>query len=161
MKVAKSKVVTLEFTLKDDQGHVIETSDRTEPIIYLHGYDNLIPGLEKALENRENGDSFTVTIPPEQGYGLRDERLVMVVDKSELGIDEKIEIGMELEAHTEDNMQVFYVTAINGNSVTLDGNHPLSGITLVFSVKVTDIRDATKEEIKHEHVHGDGHHSCE
>lgn len=161
MEIKKNKVVSFDYTLKDDQGNIITTSKDTGPLVYLHGYDNLIPGLEQSLENRKLGDLFKVTIPPEQGYGLYDDNLVMTVKKDDLELEEEITVGSELEAHIGDDVQLFYVKELDGNIVVLDGNHPLAGMILVFEVKVLDIREATKEEEKHGHAHsGEEGHSC-
>ena len=155
MKITKNKIATLDYTLKNDKGDIINTSDKDGPIMYLHGYENLIPGLENALENREKGESFEISVLPEQGYGNYDENLIITVKKKDLELDEEIELGMELEARTEDSTQLFYVSELDGDDVTLDGNHPLAGMTLFFTIKIIDVRDATTEEIEHQHVHMD------
>ncbi|MBN2442366.1 MAG: peptidylprolyl isomerase [Spirochaetales bacterium] len=161
MEIKKNKVVTFDYTLKDEEGNILDTSDENEPLSYLHGYDNLIPGLEKSLDKKKVGDSFKVTVTPEEGYGVYDENLLVTVEKGELGLETDIEIGSELEAHSDEGMQVFYVSKLDGDNVVLDGNHPLASKTLFFDVTVTDIRDATKEEIEHGHIHGDDDDCCE
>ena len=158
MQISKNKVVTMEYTLTGDGGEVLDSSDGGEPLAYLHGVGGIIPGLEEALEGKAAGDALNVTIAPDKGYGNRDEQLINSVPKSEFaGIDD-LQEGMPLQAQTEQGVQVFWVTKIEADSVTVDGNHPLAGMTLNFDVKVVEVRDATQEELTHGHVHGPGGH---
>lgn len=160
MQVAKHKVVSFEYTLRDDNNVVIDTSEGGQPLTYIHGTGNLISGLEKALIGKSAGDSFKVTIPPEEGYGTRDDQLLEVVPRNRFGASgEEVKAGMQFYAEGGSDLQVITVVKVEGDDVTVDGNHPLAGMTLNFAVKVVDVRDATEEEVMHGHVHGpDGHH---
>jgi FKBP-type peptidyl-prolyl cis-trans isomerase SlyD len=157
MKIDKDKVVTLEYTLKNTQGDVLDATGEEAPFAYLHGHHGIIPGLEKSLEGKKQGAEIDVVVPPEEGYGLHDESLIQVVEKVLFG-SMLVEPGMQFHAQTNQGNQVVTVTRVDGNEVTIDGNHPLAGETLHFNVRVLGIRDATAEEIAHGHVHGSGGH---
>ena len=136
MQIANDKVVMIHYTLTNDEGDLLDSSKDQDPLAYLHGFGNIIPGLEKALTGRSIGDTFKIEIAPEDGYGVRDNEMVQSVPRSAFeGVDD-----------------------IDGDEVILDGNHPMAGITLHFDVEVTDIREATREELEHGHVHGAGGH---
>jgi FKBP-type peptidyl-prolyl cis-trans isomerase SlyD len=153
MVVEKDRVVTIEYSLKDDGGNLIDSSEGSEPLVYLHGNGNLIPGLEKELAGKNAGDKLSCVIAAADAYGERDDSLVFKVAKSEFdGAD--VEIGMQFEAQGEEGAQVVTVIAVEGDEVTIDANHPLAGENLHFDVKVVEVREATKEEIEHGHVHG-------
>ena len=157
VNVTAQKVVSIEYTLTSDQGEVIDSSVGRDPLVYLHGANNIVPGLEKALENKSAGESIDVAVPPEEGYGLRDARLVRNTPMRKLP-DGKAQVGQRLRVQTEHGPRILTVTAIKGDYATLDANHPLAGKTLHFKVKVVDVRDATAQELEHGHVHGpDGH----
>ena len=155
MKIAKHTVVTIDYTLTDDAGTVIASSRGQAPLAYLHGLGNLIPGLESALEGQTAGASLQVRVEPEQGYGVRDQRLVQAVPREAFEGDE-LEAGMRFRARTADGEMVFMVVEVGREEVTVDGNHPLAGVPLNFDVKVVGVRAATAEELDHGHVH-DGH----
>lgn len=158
MSVAANKVVTIHYTLTNDEGKVLDSSEGHEPLAYIHGGGNIIPGLEKALTGRAVGDQFNISIPPEEGYGKRDEDLVQTVPKNAFqGVDEILP-GMQFQAQTPDGIQLVTVVKVEGDEVTLDGNHPMADLTLNFSVEITSIRDASQEELDHGHVHGPGGH---
>ncbi len=159
MKIEKHKVVSIDYTLKDDYGNIIDSSRGGEPLAYIQGMGNLIPGLEDALEGNAKGDRLSVSVPPERGYGVRDDRLIHVLRKDQFeGVDE-LEVGMQFHAHADNgSVQTVVVTKIEGDNVTIDGNHPLAGKNLHFEVAVVEVRDATKEEMDHGHVHGPGGH---
>ncbi len=158
MSVAVNKVVTIHYTLTNDEGKVLDSSEGHEPLAYIHGGGNIIPGLEKALTGRAVGDQFNVSIPPEEGYGKRDEDLVQTVPKNAFqGVDEILP-GMQFQAQTPEGIQLVTVIKVEGDEVTLDGNHPMADLTLNFSVEITSIRDASQEELDHGHVHGPGGH---
>jgi FKBP-type peptidyl-prolyl cis-trans isomerase SlyD len=127
-------------------------------LAYLHGAGNIIPGLENALEGKKAGDSLKVTIAPEDGYGEKSEGLIQVVPKDMFQGVETVEVGMQFHAQTDHGMQVITVAAVDGNNVTVDGNHPLAGQTLNFDVKIIEVRAASPEELDHGHVHGAGGH---
>ena len=158
MQITKDKVATIDYTLKNDAGDVIDTSDGREPLAYLHGRANIIPGLESALEGQSPGDEIEVSVPPEEGYGIRNESLRQKVDRSQFqGIDE-LEIGMHFRVPSERGDMIIRVDEIEEDTVTIDGNHMLAGQTLHFAVTVRDVREATEEEKAHGHVHGPGGH---
>jgi len=151
------KVVSIQFTVKNaDTGDVIESSEGSEPLVYLHGFNNLVPGLENALTGKTVGDSYDVTVSPEEGYGVRDESLVQDVPKAAFQGIEKVEVGMEFQADSPNGPVVVEVTKIEGDTVTVDSNHPLAGVTLGFSGVIEEIREATDSELEHGHIHGPG-----
>jgi FKBP-type peptidyl-prolyl cis-trans isomerase SlyD len=154
MQISKNKVVAIDYTLTDNEGVVIDSSDGGEPLAYIQGIGNIIPGLEVALEGRQVGDNLKVTIKPDAAYGERDEELLQVVSKSAFGNPEQLEVGAQFEAQHGDHQHVYTVMEINGDKVTIDGNHPLAGVTLNFDVTVKEVRDATAEEMSHGHAHG-------
>ncbi|MDF3818597.1 peptidylprolyl isomerase [Leptospira sp. 96542] len=154
--ITKGKVVGFSYHLKNDQGETLDQSD--EPLLYLHGWQNIIPGLEKELEGLVDGDAKEVTVAPEDGYGTYNEALIFQVPKAELPKDAELEVGMEFQTDTPDGQMVLYLQEVRENDVILNGNHPLAGETLHFSVTIKSIREATKEEIQHGHVHGPGGH---
>ena len=158
MQIEKNKVVSIDYTLKDDDGKILDTSEGREPLNFIHGNGHLIPGLEEALEGKTKNDKLNVAIPPEKGYGLRSEEMIQSVDKSNFDKDAQIEVGMQFQAQMDQGVQMFTVTKIEEKKVTLDGNHPLADKTLHFDVDVKDVREATKEELEHGHVHGPGGH---
>ncbi len=153
MQIAKNAVVAIDYTLRDTDGEVLDASPEGQPLQYLHGAGNIIPGLEKALEGKAAGDDVDVSIPPADAYGERDERLQQDVPKSMFEGVEQIEAGMRFQAQTQSGPQVVTVAAVTGDQVTVDANHPLAGQTLNFKVKVSDVRAASDEEIEHGHVH--------
>ena len=152
MLVTKNNVVTINYTLSDDEGNILDTSEGREPLSYLHGVGALISGLESALEGKTDGDSFSVSIPPEDGYGEWDEHLVQSMPANSFG-EQKIEVGMEVEVQTSEGLQVFTVIDLENDNVILDGNHPLANVTLNFDLMVLNVRAATPEELNHGHVH--------
>ena len=158
MQIAKNKIVTIDYTLTDDEGVVMDSSKGGEPLAYVHGIGNIIPGLEAALEGKNPGDAFKVTIPPAEAYGERDEELVRVVSRHVFADVDDLEVGMQFQGRSGEHVREFAVAAIDGDDVTIDGNHPLAGVTLNFDVTVVGVRNATAEELSHGHVHGpDGH----
>jgi len=154
MTISKDRVVTLDYNLKDADGELIDSSEGGEPLVYLHGNDNIIKGLERHLDGKKAGDSVNCVVPAAEGYGERDESLVFKVAKSEFGPEAQVEVGMQFEAHGEDGTQIVTVVGMAGDEVTIDANHPLAGEELHFSVKVVGVREATSEELEHGHVHG-------
>jgi FKBP-type peptidyl-prolyl cis-trans isomerase SlyD len=157
MKIDKDTAVTLTFKVADATGKVIDNG--TEPMVYLHGgYDNTFPKIEETLQGQEAGYQVTLTLSPEDSFGERDEALVTTIDKKDF--PPGVKVGGQLQGRGEDGQDVvFNVLKIKGPVVYLDGNHPLAGKTLSFSIKVIDVRVATSEEIAHKHVHGEhGHH---
>lgn len=158
MNIAKHTVATIHYTLTDTDGHVLDTSKGGEPLAYIHGIGAIIPGLEAALEGKAPGENLTVSIPPQAGYGERDESLIHIVSRQQFDQAEDLEVGMQFRARTDTGSRIMTIVGIDGNQVTLDGNHPLAGETLNFDVTVVDVRQATEEELNHGHAHsGDGH----
>jgi FKBP-type peptidyl-prolyl cis-trans isomerase SlyD len=158
MTIAPDTVVTIHYTLKDDAGDVIDSSSSGEPLAYLHGHGNLVPGLERELTGKKAGDKLSVKLLPSDGYGDFDKALVQRVPRRALKGIKNLNVGMRLHAQTEHGPQAVTVTQIQGDMVTLDGNHPLAGKNLNFDIEVTDVRAATAEELEHGHVHGPGDH---
>ncbi len=159
MHVEKNRVVTLNYTLRDEQGTILDASNGRRPLSYLHGKGNIIPGLEQALVGKAAGDKLDVTVAPEQGYGPRDERLVQIVPRTKFGDVEGLAPGMQVRATGQRGPRMVTVVRVDRDFVTIDGNHPLAGRTLHFSVEVAEVRKATHDEVAHGHAHGpDGHH---
>ena len=159
MSITEKKVVTINYTLKDDDGNVIDSA-QDGSFAYLHGADNIIPGLEQALEGKTEGESLSVSVEPANGYGERNDSMSQVVSKEMFEGDEEISVGMQFHAEAPDGQPVVVtVTHLDGDNVTVDGNHPLAGVNLNFEVDIVTIRDASDEEMEHGHVHGpEGHH---
>jgi len=158
MNISENCVASIHYTLTDGEGKVIDTSEGQEPLAYLHGAGNIIPGLEKALLGKAVGDKFNVSISASEAYGLRDGSMVQELPSNMFSGIENIEVGMEFHAETEHGLQVVTVTKLEGDNVTIDGNHPLAGVDLTFDVEVAEIRAASAEELEHGHAHGAGGH---
>jgi len=158
VEITADRVVTIHYTLKDDGGAVLDSSAGGEPLAYIQGHGNLVVGLEKALEGKQDGNSVSVIVSPAEGYGIRDESLIQRVPKRALQGSGTIKKGMQFQARTDDGMRLFTVTAIIGDMITLDGNHPLADQNLHFDVNIVGVREATAEELEHGHVHGPGGH---
>jgi len=157
MKIEKDTVVTLQFKVAEANGKLIEQS--REPMVYLHGgYENTLPKIEEALDGKQPGDQVNLQLKAEDAFGVRNESLVRTIPKKDF--PPGVKVGGQLEGRTDDGTpHVFHVMKIKGDTVHLDGNHPLAGRDLRFSLKVTGVRAATAEEIEHKHVHGEhGHH---
>jgi FKBP-type peptidyl-prolyl cis-trans isomerase SlyD len=149
----------IHYTLKDEDGGVIDSSAGSDPLAYIQGHGNLVTGLEKALEGKQEGSSLAVSVQPEDGYGKYDAALIQRVPKRTLQGSGEVKKGMQFQARTPDGMRLFTVTGVMGDMVTLDGNHPLADKTLHFDVQIVSVREATTEELEHGHVHGAvGHH---
>jgi len=154
MKIETDKVVSIDYTLKDDQGTVIDTSNERGPLSFIFGNGTIIPGLENELEGKEKGDSFSVTVEPKDGYGEYDDSMMFEVGKDQFQDSSQIEEGMQVQAqNNQGQIQILTVKDIGDEKVTLDANHPLAGQKLFFDVSVTDVRNATEEELDHGHVH--------
>jgi FKBP-type peptidyl-prolyl cis-trans isomerase SlyD len=154
MQIAKHKVASIHYTLTDNDGKILDTSAGREPLHYIQGIGNLIPGMEEGLEGKRQGDKVNLKVSPEKGYGAKSEEFVQRIPRSAFG-DQKIEKGMQFQT---DNGNVVTVTNVGLSEITVDGNHPLAGVELNFAVEVLSIREATKEELEHGHVHGPGGH---
>jgi len=156
MQIAKDKVVSIHYTLKNDAGSVIDSSENAEPLIYLHGAQNIIPGLEKALEGKVTDDALEVSIEAVDAYGEYNKELTQVVPSNMFEGVDKIEVGMEFQAQTEQGIQVIRIAGVDGDDVTIDGNHPLAGERLHFDVTVDAVREASADELEHGHIHTEG-----
>lgn len=159
MKTAPNMVVSLHYTLKDDNGEVLDSSSGREPLSYIHGHGNIIPGLERALEGTAAGHRSHVAVDAAEGYGEMNPELVFEAPREHFPADMKLEAGTRVFAEGPDGPVSFTVVRLTEKGAVLDGNHPLAGKQLHFDVEIVDVRPATKEELDHGHVHGaDGHH---
>lgn len=158
MKVADKTVVVIDYTLTDNDGQVIDTSEGAGPLAYLHGAGNIVEGLEEALAGKESGDNVKTTVAPEKAYGMRHEEMQQDVPKELFGGVENIEAGMQFQSETEQGPVLVTVVEVGDEVVTVDGNHPLAGVELNFDVTIREVREANEEEIEHGHVHGEGGH---
>jgi len=158
MTISHHKVVTIDYTLKNAQGEVLDSSEGQDPLVYLHGAENIVVGLERELEGKTVGDSLKTVVSPEDGYGVRNEEMVAAVPSEMFESDMDIEVGMSFQAETDQGVQVVNIVAVNDEEVTVDGNHPLADEVLHFDVTVRAIREATSDELEHGHVHSA---SCE
>lgn len=158
MKIADKTVVALDYVLTDSQGEILDQSAEGQ-FAYLHGANNIIPGLEKALFGKQSGDQLQVVVNPTEGYGERNDELTQVVPIDMFESPDDIEVGQKFHAQASHGEPIVVtIIAVEDGNVTIDGNHPLAGIDLHFNVKVIDVRDATQEELEHGHVHMPGHH---
>ena len=153
MTVANNKVVSLHYTLKDSEGDSIDSSLGEEPLAYLHGASNIVPGLEKELLGKSVGDKLEVQVSAEEGYGEYNPGLKQTVSRDMFEQAEGIEVGAQFQASTEQGPVSVVVTEVSETDITVDGNHPLAGQDLFFDVEIVEIRDASAEEIDHGHVH--------
>lgn len=160
MTITKNKVALIHYTLKDESGEVLDSSEGREPLAFIQGIGNIIVGLEEKLEGKVVGDRIETSIGPEKAYGMRSDDNVHIVPLSSFQADgdEKLVEGMQVRVETNQGVSLADVAKIDGEEVTLDLNHPLAGETLYFSVEVVDVRDATREELDHGHAHGPGGH---
>ncbi len=157
LMIGQNSVVSMHYTLKNDDGEILDSSEGKTPLVYLHGANNLIPGLEAELAGKSTGAAFNASIPPAQAYGEFNEDFIQVISKSMFEGVESIEVGMSFVAQGEGGAQrQVRVTEVNGEDITIDANHPLAGQTLHFEVEVVDVREGTPQEIEHGHVHAGG-----
>jgi len=158
MQIAQDAVVSIHYTLTNDQGETLDSSVGGEPLAYLQGHGNLIPGLENALHGRQAGDKLTVKVSPAEGYGEYDKNLVQRVPRRSFHGIADVRVGMQFQMQSAQGPRAVTVTQVIGDMVTVDGNHELAGQTLNFEVEIVEVRDATQEELQHGHVHGPGGH---
>ena len=146
MQIAQNAVVSFHYTLTNNEGEVLDSSEGREPLAYIHGAGNIVPGLEKELDGKTSGDELKVAVSPEEGYGEVQEALVQEVPREAFQGVEDIEAGMQFQAQTQGGPLMVTVTKVEGDTVTVDGNHPLAGETLNFDVQITNVREASAEE---------------
>ncbi len=159
MQIAANKAVSIDYTLTNDAGEVIDSSAGAAPLVYLHGAGNIISGLERALEGKKNGDHIQVLVEPGDAYGEYNPELVATLGRNMFEGVDTLEVGMQFHASAPDGgVQIVTIRDLNGDEVIVDGNHPLAGQRLSFDVKVVDVRDALPEEVAHGHIHGEGGH---
>jgi len=159
MTITKNKIVSFDYALRDTNNEVLDISG-SDPMVYLHGHENIISGLENALEGKKVGDSFKVLIPAAEAYGEWNDKLSTTVPRSSFDGVKELAEGMQFEARFPNGNQIVTVTKITENEITVDGNHPLAGMDLNFDIVIREIRDATEEEIAHGHLHH-GHGNCD
>lgn len=158
MNVEKDTVVSIAYTLTGEDGEVLDSSKGGDDLAYLHGHDNIIPGLEEALEGKSPGESVSTTVSPEKGYGDYDASLQMKVPRDRMPEEAELELGMQFAVQDNQGQQaVVTLVGMDDDHVVLDQNHPLAGKTLRFDVTVNEVRDASSEELSHGHVHTPGH----
>ncbi|HXD37688.1 MAG TPA: peptidylprolyl isomerase [Rhodanobacter sp.] len=158
MQISRNSVAAFHYTLTDEQSQVIDSSTGRDPLTYLHGGGQIVPGLEKQLEGRSAGDKFTADVAPEEGYGVHHPELMQEVPRSAFQGVEDIQPGMQFQGRGPQGEINVTVTRVENDKVFIDGNHPLAGKTLHFAIEVTDVRAASEEELAHGHVHGAGGH---
>jgi len=158
MKIGKNKIASLGYTLKNDDGQILDQADKDHPFLYMHGTGGIIKGLENALEDKSVDDNFNLIVAPEDAYGERDNTLTEAVPKTMFeGIpDEELKAGAQFHAQTAQGAQIISIASVDGETINIDANHPLAGETLHFEVSILDIREATEEEIAHGHPHMEG-----
>ncbi len=153
MQIEKNKVVEIDYTLKDENGDMLDSSEGRQPLSYIQGTGNLIPGVENALEGKSSGEKVEITVPPETGYGVRDDSLLLTIEREKFGEVEDLKPGLRFRMDTPDGPMIFTVVKLDETEVLVDGNHPLAGMILNFDITVQSVREATTEELEHGHVH--------
>lgn len=157
MQIADDMAVQIHYKVANADGEVVDTSEGDEPLAYIHGQGDIVPGLEQALLGKSAGDRVQVTVSPEEGYGVREEAKVQTVPRDAFEAED-IEPGMRFQAESEEGDVIVTVTKVSDDEVTIDANHPLAGQTLKFEVEVVSVRPCTEEELAHGHIHGPGGH---
>jgi FKBP-type peptidyl-prolyl cis-trans isomerase SlyD len=156
--IGENSVVSVNYKLTDDAGKVLDSSDGSKPMVYLHGTGNIVPGLEKALVGKGEGDSLKVRVEPAEAYGEVIPNGVKTIERAAFEGVDVVEAGMAFEAQAPDgSSQHIMVTKVEGDNVTIDINHPLAGVAMNFDIKILSVREPTKEELDHGHTHEDGH----
>ncbi len=156
MTITKDSAVFFNYTLKDDQGNVLDQSPEGQPLAYLHGHDNIIPGLEKQLEGKSAGEKLTAVVEPAEAYGEYQEQAVQEVPRENFQGVDNIEVGMQFQSQAGDQVMLVTVKEVTDDIVKVDANHPLAGKQLTFDVEIAEVRSATEDEISHGHIHGAG-----
>jgi len=156
--IGENSVVSVNYKLTDDAGKVLDSSDGSKPMVYLHGAGNIVPGLEKALVGKGEGDSLKVRVEPAEAYGEVIPNGVKTIERSAFEGVDVVEVGMAFEAQAPDgSAQHIVVTKVEGDNVTIDINHPLAGVALNFDIHILSVRESTEEELDHGHTHEEGH----
>jgi len=158
VQITAETVATFEYKLTKDDGELLDSSEGSEPLVYVHGTGSILPGLETQLEGKAAGDTLQVRLAPEDAYGEHDAGMVHEVERGQLPPDVEVTEGMQFHAESEDGVHILTVLSVEGDTVKMDANHPLAGVALNFDVKVVEVRAATAEELEHGHVHGPGGH---
>ena len=159
MKIQENHVVAIHYTLRNDEGKVIDSSAGREALDYIQGHGMIVPGLEKAMLNKTLGEKFTVRVTPEEGYGVRSEELIQEVPLTAFGGVDKVEKGLSFVARGPGGQTVVTITEVREDVAVIDGNHELAGVALNFDIEVTSVREATADELEHglhHHAHGGG-----
>ena len=156
MKIQADTIVTIEYTLKNASGEVLDTSEGQGPFAYLHGHKQIVPGLEKELEGKASGDTLEVAVPCADGYGEYEAERTFQANRKEMGLDVEPEVGMQLFVDTGQGQFPVVIKQVEGEQVTLDANHPLAGVDLHFSIAIKEVREASEEEKAHGHAYGEG-----
>lgn len=158
MNITSNTVVQMHYILTNQDGLLLDSSEGREPLTYMHGKQMLIPGLENQLEGKAIGEKFTANVAAAEAYGEKNAEMVQVVPKENFSGDGELAAGLQIQIDTNQGTQMAIITKVEGEDVTIDMNHPLAGMDLSFDVEIVDVREATKEEIEHGHVHGPGGH---
>jgi FKBP-type peptidyl-prolyl cis-trans isomerase SlyD len=158
MLISDNAVGVFHYTLKNAAGEILDSSSGGDPLAYLQGFGNIVPGLEREMAGKQAGDKFNVVIEPADGYGVKNDELLRVVPKSAFPTDIELEVGMQFGSQTPQGPMAIVISKINGDEITIDGNHPLAGVALHFDIEIVSVRKASAEEIEHGHVHGPGGH---
>jgi len=157
--IADGHVVTLHYRLTLDDGSIADESFGGEPLVYLHGSHNIVPGLERQLEGKEAGAKCDVSVSPEEGYGQYDPTLDQTVPRSAFPADAQLSVGIAFQAQDQNGQPItLWIRQIEGDQITVSPNHPMAGQTLNFSIEVLEVREATPQEKEHGHAHGPGGH---
>jgi len=158
MQIGPNSVVSIHYELSNDAGEILDASAEGEPLVYLHGAHNIIPGLEKELAGKQAGDTLKVKVQPEEGYGAQQPELIQQVPRNAFPDPDSLAVGMRFTAESDNGHISVVITGLDDATATVDGNHPLAGVVLNFDVSIAEVRPATEEEIAHGHVHMHGHH---
>jgi FKBP-type peptidyl-prolyl cis-trans isomerase SlyD len=159
MQISSNSVVSMHYTLTNPTGEVLDSSQGKDPLAYLHGHGNIIPGLEKQLEGKVAGDKLVAEVPAAEAYGEPSDDLIVEASRKQFPDDVDLQPGMRFQAQTPQGPRIAQIKSIKGEMITVDTNHPLAGVDLKFDVEILEVREASKEEIEHGHVHtGHGGH---
>jgi FKBP-type peptidyl-prolyl cis-trans isomerase SlyD len=159
VKISKNSVVSIDYTLRDGAGEVLDQSQAGDPLVYLHGYEQIVPGLEAALSGKASGERVVAVIEPAQAYGEKSGVAAVKVPRTGLPPGMEVEVGMALDAqNAEGDDLTLWITRVDASDVYVTEDHPLAGITLHFDVTIREVREATKDELSHGHAHGPGGH---